>query len=140
MRIVRFLLVYDGQGRELLNARVEQVSPAEIRITAPGLAPLTVANRQAAVTLTQVTVTHTLETQPNVTLQQTGGGQVSPFRAGLPLTEELTVEAAFTNIAGRNNRVHGSGIDSPGTPSIRNCAGVSNVRVQNARQRSGSNP
>jgi outer membrane receptor protein involved in Fe transport len=36
------------------------------------------------------------------------------FRAGLPLTETLTVEAALTNIADRNFRVHGSGIDSPG--------------------------
>jgi len=103
--------VYDGQGRELPRAHVEQISPTEVRVTAPGFAPMTVATGTAAVTLTQVTVTatpglaeeimarpeliltgdrptestvaHTLETQPNVALQQTGAGQVSPFLRGL---------------------------------------------------------
>jgi len=103
--------VYDGQGRELVNAGVEQLSPEEIRITAPGFAPMTVPTGTAAVTLTHVTVTatpglaeeimsrpemiltgdrpsqttvaHTLESQPNIALQQTGAGQVSPFLRGL---------------------------------------------------------
>ncbi len=103
--------VYDAQGRELTQARVEKLSPTEVRITAPGFAPITIANGIKAVTLTQVTVTatpglaeeimsrpemiltadrpsqttvaHSLETQPNVTLQQTGAGQVSPFLRGL---------------------------------------------------------
>ena len=103
--------VYDGQGRELVSARVEQLSPEKIRITAPGFAPMTVPAGTVAVTLTRVTVTatpglaeeimsrpemiltgdrpsqttvaHTLEAQPNITLQQTGAGQVSPFLRGL---------------------------------------------------------
>ena len=103
--------VYDGQGRELVNARVEQLTPEEICITAPGFAPISVPVGTAAVTLTQVTVTttpglaeeimirpemilvgdrpsqttvaHTLEAQPNITLQQTGAGHVSPFLRGL---------------------------------------------------------
>jgi outer membrane receptor protein involved in Fe transport len=103
--------VYDGQGRELLNARVEEISAAEVRISAPGYAPMTVKKGQTAVTLTAVTVTatpgvaeelmvrpemaligdrpsevtvaHRLEAQPNVMLQQTGAGQVSPFLRGL---------------------------------------------------------
>ncbi len=103
--------VYDAQGREIAGARIEEVSATEVRITAPGFAPMTVAKTQAAVTLTAVTVTatpgvaeelmvrpemvlageapsqttvaHRLEAQPNVLLQQTGAGQVSPFLRGL---------------------------------------------------------
>jgi outer membrane receptor protein involved in Fe transport len=103
--------IFDGQGREITDARVEQVTPSKLRISAPGYAPVEVDKDQAAVTLTQVTVTatpglaeeimirpemiltgdrptestvaHTLATQPNVMLQQTGAGQVSPFIRGL---------------------------------------------------------
>jgi outer membrane receptor protein involved in Fe transport len=122
MRLLLFLLtslsalfagprIFDGQGRELLSARVEEISPTKVRISAPGFAPVEVEKNQSVVTLTQVTVTatpglaeeimirpemiltgdrptestvaHTLDTQPNVMLQQTGAGQVSPFLRGL---------------------------------------------------------
>jgi outer membrane receptor protein involved in Fe transport len=50
-----------------------------------------------------------------VTLFNSTPGWVSvDLRAGLPLTEMLSVEAAVTNLADRNYRLHGSGIDSPG--------------------------
>ncbi|MBL8240482.1 MAG: TonB-dependent receptor [Bryobacterales bacterium] len=103
--------VYDGQGRELSTARVETISATEVRVSAPGYAPVTVAKDAAAVTLAHVTVTatpglaeeimtrpemvlvgdkpststvaHMLEAQPSVALQQTGAGQVSPFLRGL---------------------------------------------------------
>ena len=103
--------VFDGQGRELRDVRVEEISATEVRVTAPGYAPVTVAKGAAAVTLSRITVlatpglaeevmirpemvlagdrptestvAHTLETQPNVMLQQTGAGQVSPFLRGL---------------------------------------------------------
>ncbi|MFN0105782.1 MAG: TonB-dependent receptor plug domain-containing protein [Bryobacteraceae bacterium] len=103
--------IYDSQGRELRDARVDEISATQIRITVPGFAPVTIDKGATAVTLTRVTVTatpglaeevmtrpemvltgdrpsqttvaHTLETQPNVTLQQTGAGQVSPFLRGL---------------------------------------------------------
>jgi len=44
----------------------------------------------------------------------TAGWASGDFPAGLPLTEKVSVEAAWTNIADRNYRIHGSGIDSPG--------------------------
>lgn len=44
----------------------------------------------------------------------TPGWVTIDVRAGWPLTEQLSVETALTNIADRNYRVHGSGIDSPG--------------------------
>lgn len=105
------LRVFDGQGRELSNARIEAISASELRVAAPGYAPVTVAKDATAVTLSRITVmatpglaeeimvrpemilagdrptdttvAHMLETQPNVTLQQTGAGQVSPFLRGL---------------------------------------------------------
>jgi len=105
------LRVFDGQGRELRDARVEEISATEVRVTAAGYAPVTVAKGATAVTLSRITVlatpglaeevmvrpemiltgdrptdttvAHMLETQPNVTLQQTGAGQVSPFLRGL---------------------------------------------------------
>ncbi len=50
-----------------------------------------------------------------VTLYDRTPGWVSiDLRAGTPITETLSLEAALTNIADRNYRVHGSGIDSPG--------------------------
>jgi len=44
----------------------------------------------------------------------TAGWASLDFRAGFPLSEQLSLEAALTNIADRNYRLHGSGIDSPG--------------------------
>lgn len=103
--------VYDSGGVLLRNARIEEISPTEYRITAPGFAPKTIPKTTGVAFLTQVTVTatpglaeeimvrpemiltgdrstestvaHTLETQPNIALQQTGPGQVSPFLRGL---------------------------------------------------------
>ena len=105
------LRVFDGQGRELRDVRVEEVSATEVRVMATGYAPVTVEKSAKAVTLSRITVlatpglaeevmvrpemvlagdrptestvAHTLETQPGVTLQQTGVGQVSPFLRGL---------------------------------------------------------
>lgn len=44
----------------------------------------------------------------------TPGWATLDLRAGAPLGESLSLEAAFTNIADRNYRVHGSGLDAPG--------------------------
>lgn len=41
------------------------------------------------------------------------GGDLDLNR-NIPLAEQVSVEAAVTNIADRNYRIHGSGIDSPG--------------------------
>lgn len=96
------LRVFDGQGRELRDARVEEISATEVRVTAQGYAPVTVAKGATAVTLSRITVlatpglaeevmvrpemiltgdwlmdttvAQTLDTQPNVALQQTGPG------------------------------------------------------------------
>ncbi len=45
---------------------------------------------------------------------ETPGWVTVDLRAGLPISETLSIEAALTNLADRNYRVHGSGIDSPG--------------------------
>jgi hypothetical protein len=39
-------------------------------------------------------------------------------RVGMPLSESVSVEAALTNIADRNYRIHGSGLDSPGRSAL----------------------
>ena len=50
------LRVFDGQGRELRDARVEEISATEVRVTAAGYAPVTVAKGATAVTLSRITV------------------------------------------------------------------------------------
>jgi len=50
-----------------------------------------------------------------IALYSSTAGWVSlSFRGGLPLTEQLSLQFALDNLADRNFRVHGSGIDAPG--------------------------
>ncbi|MBE7543739.1 MAG: TonB-dependent receptor [Bryobacteraceae bacterium] len=50
-----------------------------------------------------------------IALYSSTAGWVSlSFRGGLPLTERLSLQFALDNLADRNFRVHGSGIDAPG--------------------------
>jgi outer membrane receptor protein involved in Fe transport len=44
----------------------------------------------------------------------TPGWVVIDLRGGVPLSDTVSVEAALSNLADRNYRIHGSGIDSPG--------------------------